>query len=210
MTKRKIAVEERPYHHGDLRRALIEAALREVKAHGVEAFSLRRVATTVGVSPSAAYRHFPDKNALLAAVAEEGFTTMGRSMARSIERAREGKRGARAAAAAFEATGAAYVRFAVAHPEHFRVMFAGRHGSPPADLTDEHNPYTLLVSGLDALVEHGVVPPSRREGAELIAWPAVHGLAALIVGGAIDPDAYGGLDALIAISIAAVDRALTK
>ena len=97
------------YHHGDLRRALIEEAVHTIQAKGVDALTLRAVGQKLGVSRTALYRHFADKSALLAAVAAEGFRTLRSQLVAAWE---HGGRGV----AAFEAMGAAYVRFAVAHP----------------------------------------------------------------------------------------------
>src|SRR5512136_65494 len=117
------APSKAPYHHGDLRHALLEAALDLVTARGVEAFSLREAAREVGVSPAAAYRHFADKDALLAALALEAFARLGQAMERAVSRA-PGEAGSKAhAAAVFLAVGPAYVEFAVQHPAQFRVMF---------------------------------------------------------------------------------------
>ena len=108
----------RPYHHGNLRRALLDEALATIRAEGVEGLTLREIGARLGVSRTALYRHFADKRALLAAVATEGFRTLRQQLVTAWE---EGGRGR----AAFEAMGVAYVRFAVANPAHYRVMFGG-------------------------------------------------------------------------------------
>ena len=104
------------YHHGDLRRALLQAAVRTIRSHGIDGLTLRGVGSALGVSRTALYRHFTDKAALLAAVAAEGFRMLREELRRAWERRRARTRG-------FEAMGVAYVRFAVAHPSHYRVMF---------------------------------------------------------------------------------------
>src|SRR5688572_29424000 len=104
------------YHHGDLRRALIEQALRIIQAEGVRGLTLRGVGETLGVSRTALYRHFADKIALLAEVAREGFRTFRLELIAAWERGGRGRQ-------AFEDMGIAYVRFAVANPSHYRVMF---------------------------------------------------------------------------------------
>ena len=108
----------RPYHHGNLRRALLDEALATIRAEGVDGLTLREIGARLGVSRTALYRHFADKRALLAAVATEGFRTLRQQLVAAWE---EGGRGR----AAFEAMGVAYVRFAVANPSHYRVMFGG-------------------------------------------------------------------------------------
>src|SRR5688572_30965197 len=107
------------YHHGDLRRALVEEAVRTIQTHGVETLTLRTVGERLGVSRTALYRHFADKPALLAAVGREGFRMLRLTLTEAWEQNGRGRDG-------FEAMGIAYVRFAVDHPSHYRVMFGDR------------------------------------------------------------------------------------
>ena len=108
----------RPYHHGNLRRALLDEALATIRAEGVEGLTLREIGARLGVSRTALYRHFADKRALLAAVATEGFRTLRQRLVAAWEEGGHDR-------AAFESMGVAYVRFAVANPAHYRVMFGG-------------------------------------------------------------------------------------
>src|SRR4249920_4021059 len=108
----------RPYHHGNLRRGLLDEALATIRAEGVDGLTLREIGARLGVSRTALYRHFADKRALLAAVATEGFRTLRLQLVAAWE---EGGRGR----AAFESMGVAYVRFAVGNPSYYRVMFGG-------------------------------------------------------------------------------------
>lgn len=174
------------YHHGDLRNALVAAAVHLIGTGGVEEFSLRAAARDVGVSPNAAYRHFSDKSALLTAVAQHGFERLGARMRRAMAASR-GRNPSAAAIARFKATGRAYVEFAFAHPQLFDVMF-GRSGAanlePSWAAEDPQSPYGLLGSALDDLVSHGVLPDVSRPGAELKAWATVHGFACLYLDGA--------------------------
>lgn len=177
------------YHHGDLRNALLEASLSLVRDEGVEGFSLREAARAVGVSPAAAYRHFEDKDALLIALAADGFTRLATGMERAIART-PGEPGSKAhAAAAFAAVGLAYVEFAVQHPSHFRVMFGPwcAHAKEPlvGGGPGGRDPYRILVDTLDALAASGAVARDARAGAELAAWASVHGLASLLVEGPV-------------------------
>src|SRR5262249_49721298 len=107
----------RPYHHGDLRRTLLDAAIAIVKEAGAGALSLRELARAAGVSHAAPYRHFPSREALLAALATEGFLGLG--AAREARAA-----GVTDPVARLTALGVGYVRYAVDHPGHFRVMFS--------------------------------------------------------------------------------------
>lgn len=176
---------EDAYHHGDLRNALVEEAIRLITRDGLEAFSLREVARRVGVSANAAYRHFEDKDALLTAVAAHGLGLLSRRMREATEAVTTRAAGPRAIAHLC-ATGRAYVAFALAEPELFRVTF-GRQASPPGPdhtcANGEPDPYTHLSRALDAMLAAGVLPPSRRPGAELFAWTTVHGYASLALGG---------------------------
>jgi AcrR family transcriptional regulator len=178
------------YHHGDLRNALLETSLALVAEQGVERFSLREAARAVGVSPAAAYRHFEDKDALLDALAHDAFGRLALVMERAIARAPGAPGTAAHAAAVFVAVGNAYIEFAVQHPSYFRVMFGPwcDHEDDPTEqfeVPSGRDPYRILVDTLDALVATGAVEAEARAGAEIAAWSAVHGLAALIVAGSL-------------------------
>jgi AcrR family transcriptional regulator len=108
------------YHHGDLPRALVKAAVELVAEHGAEQVTLRQVAAAAGVDHSAVYRHFADKRALFAAVAEDGFQRLADAMAKAVGEAREGVDGK------LRALGRAYVRFGLEHAGRFAVMFGPR------------------------------------------------------------------------------------
>jgi len=187
------------YHHGDLRNALLETALRLVAERGPEGFSLREAAREVGVSPSAAYRHFADKEALLAALAKDGHARLAAAMERAIARV-PGERGTPAhAAAVVAAIGEAYVEFAVRHPSHFRVTFRPcmeAEGSQATVAPSDRDAFQILVDALDALVASGAVTAAARAGAEVTAWSGVHGLATLVVEGALPLSGRDRADAL--------------
>ena len=195
METRASAPRRARYHHGDLRNALLSAALKLVAKRGVEGFSLREAARAVGVSAAAAYRHFEDKSALLAALSLEGLVRLAAKMEEAIARA-PGAPGTPARAAAELTTiGWAYVEFAVANPSHFRVMFGPWCDHPqfdelPADVFRKgRGPFQLLVDTLDEMVRAGAIAPAAREGAEVAAWSAVHGLSSLLVDETLPLDA---------------------
>jgi AcrR family transcriptional regulator len=175
------------YHHGDLRRALIDASLVLIAQEGFSALTLREVARRAGVTHAAPYRHFADKEALLAAVAEEGFRSMASQM-------RERMAQVSGPVEQLGACGTAYVLFAVQNPSHFRVMF-GPHFSHPQDRSKigsgDGDAFGLLVSGLVECQRAGLM----REGAPLplalAAWSLVHGLASLLVDGVLQPPETG-------------------
>ncbi len=177
------------YHHGNLRKALLAAALKLVAKHGVEGFSLREAARAVGVSAAAAYRHFEDRSALLRALAHEGLAELALEMEEAVATAPGAPGSPARATAELTRIGAAYVEFAVAHPSRFRVMFG-----PWCDLGDElapellphgRDPLHVLVDTLDGMVRAGAITAGARQGAEIAAWSAVHGLASLLVEGGL-------------------------
>ena len=136
----------KPYHHGDLRRALLDEALRTIQTQGVEHLTLRTVGARLGVSRSALYRHFADKQSLLATVGKEGFGKLRQALADAWEGNGHGRSG-------FDAMAGAYVKFAVAHPSHYRVMFGGFIESAAKDdhfMAEARGDFQALV---DALVE---------------------------------------------------------
>ena len=116
--------QPRTYHHGDLRAALVAAGLHALKSTDVSEISLRGLAREVGVSATAVYRHFPDKRALLQAMAMAGLAQLGQMQQQAA---------AEAGDRPFVATGSAYVRFALANPGLFRLVFT--HCGTPADST---------------------------------------------------------------------------
>ncbi len=180
--------ERSRYHHGDLRRALLDAALVRIARDGAEQFSLRAAARDVGVSATAAYRHFADRSDLLAALAMEGFTALADAMVTAREATpRRGTSRARARAG-FVAVGRAYVEFALAQPARFVVMFGAAHIRPRVRGragTIDRDPYELLSDALDELVVAGELTAARRRGAEAKAWAVVHGTATLLRDGAL-------------------------
>ena len=196
------------YHHGDLRNALVASAVRLIETSGTSSFSLREAAREVGVSANAAYRHFDDKSALMTAVAAFGFRQLATQMVGAMASAAGGRAKGPASVARFKAVGRAYVEFAVAHPELFRVMFGEcgaecRQAEPGDDATED--PWSLLGKTLDALVADGLLATEVRPGAELKAWSVVHGFASLALDGlAALPSAderAAALDALLDFAV---------
>jgi AcrR family transcriptional regulator len=166
----------RPYHHGDLRRALVGAATELAASGGSDEVALREAARRVGVSPSAAYRHFPSRDGLLAQVGSEAREALARRMLAAMAAVRH-RNARRAAVARFRATGRAYIEFALDEPGLFEVAF--RPCAPELYVPDDPSPYALLSDALDGLESAGLLAVSRR-GAEAYAWIAVHGAAVLL------------------------------
>jgi AcrR family transcriptional regulator len=178
------------FHHGDLPAALMRAAVELIGRHGVEGFSLRGAAAAIGVSPSAAYKHFADKGVLLNAVARAGFAELASTTERQMMLARKQSGNSRAGATAvLQANALAYVAFAVAQPAKFRLMFgpygAGSDHAVRGAADSGKDPYQLLSEALDELQKAGLLSSPARQGAELTAWSAVHGLADILIGGLI-------------------------
>ncbi|MCX7645210.1 MAG: TetR/AcrR family transcriptional regulator [Rhodobacteraceae bacterium] len=167
----------RPYHHGDLRAALLAAAAAELEARGIEAFSLRSVAKRAGVSHAAPAHHFGDVNGLLTALAAEGFRRFVAHQA-----AREDRGGADPAARLVEA-GLGYIAFARANPALFRLMFASDRPDfgEPALAAAAEAAFGQLADACAAVAVRrgGAVPPAEVEAT----WGIVHGLADLLAGG---------------------------
>jgi AcrR family transcriptional regulator len=168
------------YHHGDLRRALLDEAVRTIQKDGVEALTLRTIGVRLGVSRTALYRHFADKRALLSAVATEGFRLLRERLVDAW-----GSGGF----SGFDAMGAAYIRFAMANPSHYRVMFGGArafvdNAPRDEDLTREGTAaFDTLVNAIVALQKEGA---ARKDDPVLLArfiWAAVHGISMLIIDG---------------------------
>jgi AcrR family transcriptional regulator len=161
------------YHHGDLRNALVDAALRLLETRSASELSLRSVARLVGVSPNAPYRHFESKDALLASVAEEGFRRLA-----AVTAAAEGSPRKRLAR-----MGAAYVRFATENPRLYGLMFG--------PVLSGWERYEGLVAAGDAsfaVVVEAVAAatdtdPKRASRDAILAWSAVHGYAMLAIDG---------------------------
>lgn len=188
---RHLRVTRKPasrYHHGDLRRALIQEAVRTIGRDGVEALTLREVGSRLGVSRTALYRHFSDKTGLLAAVAREGFQRFRQALVDAWE---SGGR----TPDAFEAMGAAYVRFAIENPAHYRVMF-GRFrdlcGSDSGLSADASAAFQVLVDAIAALQETGAVCRDDPRQLALFVWATVHGVATLAIDGQLGPSPETG------------------
>ena len=171
------------YHHGDLRRALVEEALRTIQRDGIEFLTLRAVGEKLGVSRTALYRHFTDKQALLAAVGREGFRMLRLALTVAWEEHGRGRKG-------FEAMGEAYVNFAVTHPSHYR--FIDSCSRDPEFVEQATAAFQVLVDSLVAQQQAGLI---RRDDPVTLArfiWALVHGIAMLAIDGQLrESDEHG-------------------
>ena len=165
------------YHHGDLKRALTEAALGLVKEKGPKGFTLREVARRAGVSAAAPYRHFSDKAQLLAAVATQGFIQLHEALSAATTETADLTR-------QVLDMGRAYARWAVTHPDYYQVMFG-------AELDKSDKP-ELLTAGarafddlLDAIVrcqQANLLPAGDPREIAGPTWSLLHGIASLTIG----------------------------
>jgi AcrR family transcriptional regulator len=174
-----VNIESRRYHHGDLRAALLDAGLALLAIRKADDLSLREVARSVGVSANAVYRHFPDKAALMRALATEGLRALAIAQHAAADAAGGG-------AAGFEATGRAYVRFALANPALFRLILSNpAHG----DLLSE--PAGDVPDAMTFLRANAEIVAGATGNAKIIAlraWSQAHGLAMLLLDAQVSPD----------------------
>jgi AcrR family transcriptional regulator len=177
----------RPYHHGNLREALVDAGLELARTGGPDAVVLRAATRAAGVSHNAAYRHFADRDDLLAAVCERCSQLLADRMESGIASVRPARNAATTAAAKLHEVGRAYVQFALDEPGWFRTAFGVPRsvGPPPAVpcQTTARGPYQILSDTLDDMVKAGALPAALRPGAEYPAWSGVHGIATLLLDG---------------------------
>lgn len=188
-----VNIEKRPYHHGDLRAALIAEGLRLLTERDAESFSLREVARNTGVSATSVYRHFPDKEALMTALAREGLARLAAAQHAAAEEAGGGME-------SFAATGRAYVRFALANPALFRLVFASPVLGGSQAAADEPEAHMFLRRNAAAAGNASVDDPGTAIRAAR-AWALVHGLAMLMLDDQIPAD-----DALIDQVISAANH----
>ncbi len=183
--------QSKPYHHGNLREALLNAALRLISEVGPTAFTLREVARRAGVSHNAPYRHFRDRDELMAAVSTQGYGELTRAMLDAGEQQS-------GALARLKRAGLAYVKFALGRPEHFTVMFDAPASKPseklcfnpskmkikyPEAAEAAEQSFRTLMNFVAACQQEGTLPASDTKELALLAWSIVHGIAKLAITG---------------------------
>jgi AcrR family transcriptional regulator len=178
----------KPYHHGNLRETLLESAIELIAETGPAGFTLRELARRAGVSHNAPYRHFRDRDELMAAVAKEGFRELTRAMLRAA-----GEKSA--ALDRLKNAGLAYITFALRRPEHFTVMF----DAPTAVKTHPDSAQaageafgTLATLVKECQEERRLIPGDTHRLA-LLAWSMVHGVAKLAVTGRLPYRSKAGI-----------------
>src|SRR5688572_2341375 len=168
----------RAYHHGDLRVALVDEAVALLREEGPEALTLREVARRAGVSQAAPYRHFPDRRALVAAVAERGFVRLQQAMMARMKSAEPGSRmGLRQVAYA-------YIQFGLENPAEYRVMFGPEMAKTddfPALRDTGRGVLGFVAEGMRQLQQAGLIGPGDPDLMAAATWATLHGLVMLIL-----------------------------
>ncbi len=178
----------RSYHHGALAEAMVDQALSEVRVHGADQVSLRSIASALDVSPSAAYNHFADKDDLLRAVGSCGLAALDERMARVI--AAHPADTPEAARARFLGLGRAYLAFAIDETHLFQLTF-GPICAVKEMTPEDTGPYNKLTTALDDLDRWRKLKPGIRPDLDLMVWASTHGMATLLVEGAVPPESVG-------------------
>lgn len=179
---------ERPYHHGQLRLALLAAAERGLREHGEEQLSLRELARKIGVSHAAPRRHFPDRRALLDALAEAGFERLDMQLRAAVAEAGDDF------APRLRATVAAYIRFATEDAALLELMFTSKH-RPGADrvVASAGPAFTLMYELIAQGQAAGELAAGDPERVGIILFATMQGIATLINGDMVKPELLGGL-----------------
>jgi AcrR family transcriptional regulator len=171
-----------PRARGTVRSALVEAGIELARSGGPDAVVLREVTRLVGVVPNAAYRHFADRDAILAAVRDAALRQLAQRMADGMSQVRARRQTPTGARLRLRAVGRAYLDFARTQPGLFDTAFTAIEHHPPSVGNDEPRPFDHLKAALDDLVEAGLLEPARRPSVEYPTWATVHGLAVLFRG----------------------------
>lgn len=176
------------YHHGNLKSALISSAIKLIRKNGPYNLSLREVSSELGVSPSAAYHYFPDKESLVHGIGEYLFTELAVLTEKSLEKF-PGK-SARATKLRFREIGRAYFNWARKEPNLFRLMFGGFCSIDREKSHIDDASFKILEKTLDELVACCVMPSNLRPFGEIMAWSSVHGAVNLIIEGHLPESSF--------------------
>ncbi|MDQ2622372.1 MAG: TetR/AcrR family transcriptional regulator [Actinomycetota bacterium] len=176
------------YRHGDLRNALLREATALAREGGPDAVILREVTRRAGVAPNAAYRHFANRRELLFAVAAAAQSEMAKAMEAELARIPDGLDTGGDGRARLRAVGTGYLRFARQEPGLFRTAFTVHDDLSNATIRESGGssgltPFQLLAEAIEKMASAGLIPARRRDGAEFLAWSAVHGLSTLLIDG---------------------------
>jgi len=199
--RKKARTARTTYRHGDLRRALLEAGVALVRECGPDAAVLREAARRAGVAPNAVYRHFASRAALFDEIRAAALSALATAMEARLARLGPARDTLDYARAGVRAVGTAYLQFALRETGLFRTAFALPFDVAPGPDPRKagrsgRNPFELLGAALDRLVRAGGLRAPQRQGAEYLAWSAVHGLAMLSIDGPLRRLPARRLDAL--------------
>ncbi|QEV21779.1 TetR/AcrR family transcriptional regulator [Streptomyces alboniger] len=175
------------YHHGDLRNALVGAGVALATKGGPQEVVLRAVAREVGVSPTAAYRHFANREDLLHAVRLAALARLAGAMEQEVIAGKRRRDPVEDAVRRLRALGAGYLRFALAEPGLFRMACCDT-SAQTADfsLVSDSRAFALLTEVIDTLAGHGLIESGSRPYSEMAAWAPIHGMATLLLDGLLD------------------------
>ncbi|HKD77897.1 MAG TPA: TetR/AcrR family transcriptional regulator [Ktedonobacterales bacterium] len=181
----------KPYHHGDLWRALVQAGIEILHEEGVHALTLRAVARRAGVSHAAPYRHFADKDELLSAIAEDGYQRLIAGLEDVLSHDYDD------AGTLLQVAGRRYVHFILDNPDHVRVMFSGLLGDYekyPGLENAANQAFALLMEMIARCQRIGGLIPGDPAQQGLAAWSMVHGLASLLMENCFPPSMQDHID----------------
>ncbi len=214
MKKKPASPPERDtYRHGDLRRALVDAAVALAREGGPDAVVLREATRRAGVVPNAAYRHFGSREQLMLAVRAETLALLALAMEKELAALGPEKATAAYARASVRAVGMGNIKFALDEPGLYRTGFTigelgAGDGDPAKAGASGMNPFQLLAAAMDRLVKAGVLAPERRVGAEYVGWSAVHGLAMLAIAGPLRRLPRANIEALGQLVVDMVEKGI--
>ena len=187
--------EKKTYHHGDLRKKLLETALEIISEHGLEKISMRGLGRRLGVSRTAPYRHFSDKSALLCAIAEQGYKRLTAAMNYPNQQLSDDP------LTRLKNTGIAYVEFAVSNPVHYRIMFGNEileSKRTPELVKSAETTFNELLNAVKVCRNEGVVKPFDPYIVANTLWSMTHGISTLLIDGQIQAvNAFKGPPAML-------------
>ena len=180
--------DDRPYHHGNLRSALLDAAERGLRVHGADGLSLRDLAREIGVSHAAPRRHFADRQALLDALAEAGFLRLHRALRSALTGAGDGF------PARLQATMTAYTRFATENAALLELMYTSKHRSGTTRVVAAAEaPFELMYELVAQGQAQGDIEAGDPERIAIVLFATLQGIAAIINGNIVRPELLSGL-----------------
>ncbi|MDZ4725588.1 MAG: TetR/AcrR family transcriptional regulator [Leptospira sp.] len=171
--------EKHPYHHGDLKKALVEATIQLLKEDGYQSLSLRKISKLAGVSQAAPYRHYNDLESLIADVASEGFKLLTDQLSKIRRKAKSNP------LLQFRESGLSYVEFALTNPDLFQIMYGNQiqnHSEYETLIAAEDEPFEILKEIITDCKNAKIIKTADIEKTSIAAWTMVHGIAVLLLG----------------------------